>query len=81
NWIKVVQRVPVVISLEASELTAHPLRVGLSMRATVETKARGGHLLDGEAPLPGLRTRVHDGDAEEADAAADAVIRANDGGK
>ncbi|KGW44211.1 hlyD secretion family protein [Burkholderia pseudomallei MSHR1000] len=28
NWIKVVQRLPVVISLEPSELAAHPLRVG-----------------------------------------------------
>jgi hypothetical protein len=30
NWIKVVQRVPVRISLDAKELAAHPLRVGLS---------------------------------------------------
>ncbi|MCW0044876.1 S-adenosylmethionine:tRNA ribosyltransferase-isomerase, partial [Burkholderia pseudomallei] len=60
NWIKVVQRLPVVISLEPSELAAHPLRVGLSMRATVQTKARGGHLLDGDAPLPAQRTRVHE---------------------
>ncbi|KWZ38020.1 hemolysin secretion protein D [Burkholderia savannae] len=81
NWIKVVQRVPVVISLEPSELAAHPLRVGLSMKATVRTKERGGHLLDGEAPLPGLRTQVHDGYAGEADAAAEAVIRENDGGR
>ncbi|MDW9250745.1 hlyD secretion family protein [Burkholderia thailandensis] len=80
NWIKVVQRLPVVISLEPSELAAHPLRVGLSMRATVETKVRGGRLLDGDAPLPGLRTRVHEARAGEAEAAASAVIRENDGG-
>ncbi len=79
NWIKVVQRLPVVISLEPSELAAHPLRVGLSMRATVETKVRGGRLLDGDAPLPGLRTRVHEAQAGEAEAAASAVIRENDG--
>ena len=36
NWIKVVQRVPVRISLDPEELAAHPLRVGLSMRATVD---------------------------------------------
>lgn len=81
NWIKVVQRLPVVISLEPSELAAHPLRVGLSMRATVQTKARGGHLLDGDAPLPAQRTRVHEMHAGEAEAAAEAVIRANDGGQ
>jgi membrane fusion protein (multidrug efflux system) len=38
NWIKVVQRVPVRIALEKAELEAHPLRVGLSMTATVNTK-------------------------------------------
>jgi membrane fusion protein (multidrug efflux system) len=37
NWIKVVQRVPVRITLEPRELTAHPLRVGLSMTAIIDT--------------------------------------------
>jgi membrane fusion protein (multidrug efflux system) len=37
NWIKVVQRVPVRISLDPKELRDHPLRVGLSMKAEVET--------------------------------------------
>ncbi|MDR2678303.1 MAG: HlyD family efflux transporter periplasmic adaptor subunit [Zoogloeaceae bacterium] len=36
NWIKIVQRVPVRIALEAEDLAAHPLRIGLSMRATVD---------------------------------------------
>ena len=36
NWIKVVQRVPVRIALSGKELTEHPLRVGLSMTATVD---------------------------------------------
>jgi membrane fusion protein (multidrug efflux system) len=36
NWIKVVQRLPVRIGLHPSELAAHPLRVGLSMTATVD---------------------------------------------
>jgi membrane fusion protein (multidrug efflux system) len=36
NWIKVVQRLPVRIRLQPSELEAHPLRVGLSMTATVD---------------------------------------------
>jgi membrane fusion protein (multidrug efflux system) len=36
NWIKVVQRLPVRIRLQPSELEAHPLRVGLSMMATVD---------------------------------------------
>ncbi len=36
NWIKVVQRVPVRIDLDPRELAAHPLRVGLSMKAHVD---------------------------------------------
>ena len=36
NWIKVVQRVPVRIALDPKELAKHPLRVGLSMKATVD---------------------------------------------
>lgn len=42
NWTKVVQRVPVVIGLDAAELAAHPLRLGLSMQVSVDTHERGG---------------------------------------
>jgi membrane fusion protein (multidrug efflux system) len=37
NWIKVVQRVPVRIALDPAEIAAHPLRVGLSMNASIDT--------------------------------------------
>ncbi|WP_029916859.1 HlyD family efflux transporter periplasmic adaptor subunit [Caulobacter sp. UNC358MFTsu5.1] len=37
NWIKVVQRLPVRIQLDPAELKDHPLRVGLSMKATIDT--------------------------------------------
>lgn len=36
NWIKVVQRVPVRITLDPKELAEHPLRVGLSMDAVID---------------------------------------------
>jgi membrane fusion protein (multidrug efflux system) len=36
NWIKVVQRLPVRIRLNPDQLARHPLRVGLSMTATVD---------------------------------------------
>jgi membrane fusion protein (multidrug efflux system) len=36
NWIKVVQRLPVRISLDPKELAAHPLRVGLSMNVDID---------------------------------------------
>ena len=39
NWIKVVQRVPVRIELDRAELASHPLQVGLSMVATIDTRS------------------------------------------
>ncbi len=38
NWVKVVQRLPVRIALDDAEVKAHPLRVGLSMTAVVDTR-------------------------------------------
>ncbi|WP_062787652.1 HlyD family efflux transporter periplasmic adaptor subunit [Novosphingobium capsulatum] len=38
NWIKVVQRLPVRVALDPHELGAHPLRIGLSMDATIDTR-------------------------------------------
>jgi membrane fusion protein (multidrug efflux system) len=40
NWIKIVQRLPVRIALDPNELRAHPLRVGLSMKATIDLSDR-----------------------------------------
>ncbi|SPL71157.1 HlyD family secretion protein [Acinetobacter stercoris] len=40
NWIKVVQRLPVRIQLDPKELQEHPLRVGLSMDATIDLKSK-----------------------------------------
>jgi len=42
NWIKIVQRVPVRIALDPRELASHPLQIGLSMKAHVETRNRSG---------------------------------------
>lgn len=45
NWIKIVQRVPVRIEIDPQALKAHPLRVGLSMQVSVDTRDRDGPLL------------------------------------
>ena len=41
NWIKVVQRLPVRIKLDPAELQRNPLKVGLSMAVTIDTRGRG----------------------------------------
>jgi membrane fusion protein (multidrug efflux system) len=45
NWIKIVQRVPVRVALDPKELAQHPLQIGLSMEAKVDTHERGGERL------------------------------------
>ena len=41
NWIKIIQRLPVRVTLDPAELAQHPLRVGLSMKATVDVSGDG----------------------------------------
>ena len=45
NWIKVVQRVPVRVALDAAQVAQNPLRVGLSMEVTVDVSNRDGKML------------------------------------
>ncbi|RYY04748.1 MAG: HlyD family efflux transporter periplasmic adaptor subunit [Gammaproteobacteria bacterium] len=45
NWIKIVQRVPVRISLDPKELAEHPLRLGLSMKVDVDLHDISGSLV------------------------------------
>jgi len=45
NWIKVVQRLPVRIEIDAKQLGQHPLRIGLSTLVEVDTSNRDGQVL------------------------------------
>lgn len=45
NWIKVVQRLPVRIQLDAKQLAEHPLRIGLSTTVRVDTADVEGQVL------------------------------------
>jgi membrane fusion protein, multidrug efflux system len=82
NWIKVVQRVPVRVTLSASEVKAHPLRVGLSMEAKVDVSHQDGAPLGASAhhETP-TQTAVFDNLGKEADARVNAIIGANAGRK
>ena len=78
NWIKIVQRVPVRIELDAKELQEHPLRLGLSMSVKVNLRDEGKGLLP-TAPttLPPQGTNAYDELVKDADAKVNAVIDAN----
>src|SRR5882757_1581754 len=78
NWIKVVQRVPVRIQIDDSDLAKSPLRVGLSATVTVDTTNEDGPVLAKEAAdQPVGDTQVYTQDLEKANAEADAVVRRN----
>jgi membrane fusion protein (multidrug efflux system) len=78
NWIKVVQRVPVRIEIDATDLAESPLRVGLSATVTVDTTNRDGPVLAGQAAdKPVGDTRVYVQDLEKANAEADAIVTRN----
>jgi membrane fusion protein (multidrug efflux system) len=69
NWIKVVQRVPVRISLAPEALQQHPLRVGLSMDVKVDIRDQDGlALANAPRTAPVAQTTVYDGTLAQADA-------------
>jgi len=78
NWIKVVQRIPVRIALDAKDLDKHPLRIGLSTAVTLDISNDDGDVL-ARAPstTPVAQTTVYDEVAAKADAAADEIVRKN----
>jgi membrane fusion protein (multidrug efflux system) len=63
NWIKIVQRLPVRVALDPQELRAHPLRIGLSVTATVDIRDTSGSLVAREVrqvPIPAQRSLAND---------------------
>lgn len=81
NWIKVVQRVPVRVRLDAKELVDHPLRLGLSMEARVDvSKTEGRMLADAAAAPQEVQTAVFEQDNREADARVQQIIGQHGGG-
>jgi membrane fusion protein, multidrug efflux system len=82
NWIKVVQRVPVRITLDPKEISANPLRVGMSMNVDVDVHNLDGRTLaEAKAAAPVDETLVYASLDKGADAEVQRVIAANMGGR
>jgi membrane fusion protein, multidrug efflux system len=85
NWIKVVQRVPVRISLDPKEIAQNPLRVGLSMNVTVNVADESGTSVEStprtQAQGAVASTTVFDSLSHDADAEVARIIAANGGGR
>lgn len=76
NWIKIVQRVPVRIGLNANELRENPLRVGLSATVTVDTADQNGPRIGSAATQVGS-TPAMDGKDPAIEARIAQIIAAN----
>ncbi|WJV25277.1 MULTISPECIES: efflux RND transporter periplasmic adaptor subunit [Pseudomonas] len=78
NWIKIVQRVPVRIHVNAEELARHPLRVGLSTVVNVDLHDQSGPVLAQQPPQKAsFSTNVYDRQLSEADALIARLIHDN----
>lgn len=82
NWIKIVQRVPVRITLDPAQIKAHPLVLGLSMRAEVDITDQSGQPLASAGTVTGsYKTDVYERQMEGAKELADEVIAKAKNGK
>ncbi|MEY0972679.1 multidrug efflux MFS transporter periplasmic adaptor subunit EmrA [Providencia huaxiensis] len=78
NWIKVVQRLPVRISLDKTQLEEHPLRIGLSTEVTVDTLDKNGKVLSkGMRDAPAYHTAALAVDMSPADKIVTEIINNN----
>ncbi|MBV6753488.1 efflux RND transporter periplasmic adaptor subunit [Pseudomonas chlororaphis] len=78
NWIKIVQRVPVRIHINAEELAKHPLRVGLSTQVEVNLHDQSGPVLAQQPPQKAsFSTDVYGQQLADADAEITRLIHEN----
>ncbi|HEY8161173.1 MAG TPA: HlyD family secretion protein [Methylocystis sp.] len=80
NFIRIVQRVPIRISIDENELKHKPLRPGLSTVTSIDVSAAGGK--QGTRPvamtaMSEYSTEVFDRDLAEAKSRADEIVRKN----
>lgn len=80
NWIKIVQRVPVKITLDPKQLREHPLRIGLSMDVNVNLHDQDGTVL---APAraanakPLMTTSAYEKQLADANQVIESIIEQN----
>jgi len=78
NWIKIVQRVPVRVAIDAKQLADHPLRIGLSMKAEVNLHDQKGSVLPADVAKGTVYgTEVYARQLQEADALIHTIIQGN----
>ncbi|HGJ5859314.1 MAG TPA: multidrug efflux MFS transporter periplasmic adaptor subunit EmrA [Arsenophonus nasoniae] len=82
NWIKIVQRLPVRITIDAEQLKKYPLRIGLSSEVTVDTSNKNGPTLSQKIRAnPAYHTNVFKIDMVPVDQLVTDIINNNSGTK
>ncbi|MBV8874507.1 MAG: multidrug efflux MFS transporter periplasmic adaptor subunit EmrA [Metakosakonia sp.] len=80
NWIKVVQRLPVRIELDAKQLSDHPLRIGLSTLVNVDTTNRDGQVLSSQVRTsPAYESNARELDLKPVNTLIENIVKANAG--
>lgn len=80
NWIKIVQRVPVRISLDRNQIKKHPLWLGLSMKVRVNIKdIRGEVLTETKRVQPIYRTEIYSKQEEGVEKLIQEILKENIG--
>jgi membrane fusion protein (multidrug efflux system) len=79
NWIKIVQRIPVRITLDPQELKAHPLRVGLSMVVKVDEHDTSGPVMSAQVRTVPQPTQASAADDPEVQQIINRIVASNAG--
>jgi membrane fusion protein (multidrug efflux system) len=78
NWIKIVQRLPVRVSLDPNQLLEHPLRLGLSLESTVDiTDQLGLYVPINSEGSPNYVTNIFSKEEEGVDELIEALFKNN----
>ncbi|HEX3992087.1 MAG TPA: EmrA/EmrK family multidrug efflux transporter periplasmic adaptor subunit, partial [Acetobacteraceae bacterium] len=79
NWIKIVQRLPVRIGLDPRELDRNPLRVGLSVTVTVDTRDHSGPPVARAAPAVPFQSETNQDAGPQVEAQIARIVADNRG--
>lgn len=77
NWIKIVQRVPVRVAIDPKDLKKNPLRIGLSMEASVSLGDTHGNLVPDTYKGPTYETQIYEDELVGAEALITHIIDSN----
>ncbi|WP_096701520.1 efflux RND transporter periplasmic adaptor subunit [Magnetospirillum sp. 15-1] len=81
NWIKVVQRVPVRIGLDPTELARNPLRIGMSAKVEINAGVCDPKLAMERKPKTDDNAVLYEAQAAAADTRVSDIVAANIGGR